>query len=451
MNEYNHHRIIGRFVSDNRENKNKLPSNIKDIFEKASNFTDSIMAESDYYFYHFYYDIQISGTDTIILSRVDEETNRSAQSMRRCGDLVPGSNPPSYIMRYSSKTDEKEFFSFINDRPRSPRHDVLDMGNQSDNVAFLHAMGAELGNGLSENPARSRALFEEHLKRCFAEYLFLKDEKKALFMLGIAMHGIMDSFTPSHMGFQHYTKQHPGLHAQGDVVPILDDKDKVEFEQGQFSHDMFAAMIFDAIHKEYVNPTAICNYIQQTFVGKIPSVYLYAEIAKYTDLGFLNSIEKEMLRIYLNICKLKLKIEKTEGDDNRSSDNKNGSICKENLATYTTHGNFLNGDDLWKSLQGKNLKEINNILSKYEYTQEAYIYSNAAIETIKEIYLYLSKKRKGIPKRNIYQTYKNNKKDILENALKKWKDKYAELEDERNAHLERGFYLKDSEVSGHAR
>ena len=171
MNEYNHHRIIDRF------SLGRLSDEQKDLLENASDFTDSINAEWKYYFYHFYYDIEIKDNSavnegTITLSRVDEDQNVSAQSMRRCGNIdlsqvrpkdkalkeirIPiliGSHDRetkvgekiyyNTSLPYDSAFHEKEFFSMINNREKSPKMNAVDIGNQSDNVAFLHAMSSK--------------------------------------------------------------------------------------------------------------------------------------------------------------------------------------------------------------------------------------------------------------------------------------------------------------------
>lgn len=392
MNEYNHHRIIKRFVFDN-QGKN-LPQNIEDVFVKASNFTDSINAELKYYFYHFYYDIEVGEDNTIELLRVDEKNNLSAQSMKHCGNYI---NQVECEMPFSPQKDEKEFFSFINDRPRSPRHKLFDMGNQSDNVAFLHAMGAELEYGLSEKPRLSQVIFEEHLKKCFAEYLFLEDESKALFMLGIAMHGIMDSFTPSHMGFQHYTKQDMALHAQGDVIPIRNitmvesKKEEVDFVPGQFDKENSSG------------------------------ARLFADIIKnYNNDDYLDDVECEMLKIYLYISRLK----------NSST----GEVI-EGYETVTKK---------WKSFKGLKLSQIKNELSQYEYDETAYIFSDTAVKAMTKVMGVLSKVRKQCEKeQQKYQFYKENKETTIEEAVSCWRELYNSINGQREGHTKLNLYTKD--------
>lgn len=400
MNEYNHHRIIRRFVSDNRANHLSMDNDIEKIFLESSDFTDSISTDSididlkfhkiesfkcEYFLFHFYYDITISN-DTIVLSRNDEKTDKTDSSMNHCENL--------------GDLSKKEFFSLINDRPR-PLCDTTDMGNQSDNVAFLHAMGTD-----SESFGDSKKLFEEHLKKCFAEYLFVKDNKKALFLLGIAMHGIMDSFTPSHMNFQHYTKQNMAFHAQGDVIPIRSisvinsgegvceyniSQEEVKFVPGQYDHDSPEAQKLD-------------KYVKG-----------------FDDDDHINDVEYKMLKIFLYLSKIHTK---------------SGTAITEKKEI----------EKFWGRIKGKSLSQINKILEHYEYGEEAYIFSDKALDAMKNIYQYLSKKRKKCRKE--YSYYKNNKdknENILNTALKKWQDQYydSELKRIREEHVNLGLYSED--------
>lgn len=409
MNEYNHHRIIKRFVFDN-QGKN-LPQNIEDVFVKASNFTDSINAELKYYFYHFYYDIEVGEDNTIELLRVDEKNNLSAQSMKHCGNYI---NQVECEMPFSPQKDEKEFFSFINDRPRSPRHKLFDMGNQSDNVAFLHAMGAELEYGLSEKPRLSQVIFEEHLKKCFAEYLFLEDESKALFMLGIAMHGIMDSFTPSHMGFQHYTKQDMALHAQGDVIPIRNIS-VVESEK----HELKAA---EQTKIEYQHSQEEVDFVPGQYDReKSRGARLLADIKKnYNNDDYLNDIEYEMLKIYLYISRLK---------------NSRTSEVIEGYDAVTKK---------WKSFKGLKLSQINNELSQYEYDETAYIFSDTAVKAMTEVMDVLAKVRKQCEEeQQKYQFYKENKEATIEKAVTCWRKLYNSINGQREEHTKWNLYAKE--------
>ena len=259
MNEHNHHRIIERFALNCG-----LDPSIKKIFIEASDFTDSIWAKSEYFFYRNYYSIKTEA-HTIRLNRVSSNgyvfSNKSKHNINNSGEkLLNGAY--SLGDDWSHWTDEKEFFSAVNGRSKSDHFDEIDTGNQSDNVAFLHAMGA-VGE-TSGDEGNSRSIFKDHLKTCFAEYLFFENEKNALSMLGIAFHGIMDSFTPSHMSFQKYTEQDMGLHAQGDVIPIMgkfkdgkllegniSELEPIEFDPGQYSKEGIANRLFIRSYKYY--------------------------------------------------------------------------------------------------------------------------------------------------------------------------------------------------------
>lgn len=359
MNEYNHHRIIDAFAL-----RLHLDPQIVKVLKDASTFADDIKAEFSYFFYHFYYDIKVKNSNTLIMPYVNKQYNynQSVDSMTHCGEkeLIPYG-----LIGWDPSFDEKEFFSSINERKKSNHRDFLDIGNQSDNVAFLHAMAAE-----GETREKAQGKFEEHLKNCFAEYLFLTNEDDALFMLGIALHGIMDSFTPSHTNFQKYTEQDMALHAQGDVIRILDAKDKFEFDPGQFKEEKW--------------------YVQ---LG-------YKEIIEkgYDSDNYINPIEYEMLRIFLMTSNI----------------------------TYNSSGKELNKteiDQLWESLRGKSKSQINKIIKeKYHSGLNACIFSEAAIYVLKEVYKYLSKERE-ICKKEGYDYYM--KKDtIIINALNIWKDIY---------------------------
>ena len=245
-------------------------------------------------------------------------------------------------------------------------------------------------------------------------------------MLGIAFHGIMDSFTPSHMNFQKYTEQDMGLHAQGDVIPILgkfnkdgeliegnfSEKEKVSFDPGQYTKEK--------------------NPINKGFI----IIYKH-----YNNSDSLNPVEYRMFRIFLYISNIQAK-------DN---------------------------DGKWKSLNveaflktfGNNKKEINSILEKtikvkkkgketeepvYIYGPESYAYSEAAIRVICDIYKYLSKKRKEYIK---YSEYKNNKQEIVNDALDLWKkvyDKEARMDKDGNIIDEDGnvVFLFDNQKKSYA-
>lgn len=397
MNEYNHHRIIERVALDRG-----LDASIKKIFIKASDFTDSIMADPDYFFYRNYYSIEAKN-NTIQLNRV--KSYRPYLGMGISGEKK--SNMFFSLSNWDANIDKKEFFSAVNERCKSAHFDELDTGNQSDNVAFLHAMGA-----VGESMENSRSIFENHLKTCFAEYLFLENEKDALFMLGIAFHGIMDSFTPSHMGFQKYTEQDMGLHAQGDVIPIMgsfdDDgkpkllewnffeKEKVRFTPGQYSEEK-----------------GILKPLKRGFIRS----YKY-----YDGNAIVNPVEYKMLRIFIHISDIQV-----------------------------DYGNGWGGvgdiDEFWKTFKGCTLKQIDNILGhgSYRYGPKSYAYSEAAIKVISEIYEFLCNERK---KCKSYTSYKDKKEGIVDKALEYWSEIYdgEPMKDIREKHLGLSLYSKDPEL-----
>lgn len=398
MNEYNHHRIIERVAY-----KVELDSAKKQILKDASNFSDFFLsltesAKNKYFFYLFYYDLTIKGNNTIKLDRITKnyygfefDSNNSIRCMKKSGEKLM--NNSYSLVGWNPNYDEKEFFSSLNDRKRSPNdiqfdspkeledsffnNIVFDTANQSDNVAFLHAMGA-----VDENKNESREVFEKHLKKCFSEYLFLENERDALFMLGIAFHGIMDSFTPSHMDFQKYTEQDMGLHAQGDVIPILGKFNKKgELEEQNISEEEEINFDPGQYKKEKV-------FVQQIF----------RRIKYYNDDNYVNPVEYEMLHIFLFISK----IQKRRGDGwNDVSDI----------------------EKFWQRLNGCTKKQIDKIISKenYRYGPESYAYSEAAIKVISDIYNFLCKMREIC---NSYSEYKKSKQEIADEALKKWKRVY---------------------------
>lgn len=387
MNEYNHHRIIERVAFNFG-----IDSSVKKQFIEASDFADFFIgffdtnkpiqewketAKQKYYFYRFYYNINIKNGNTISLDRVTSNgfsVNNSIRCMENAGEK--GLDGKCILNSWSGLSDEKEFFSSVNNRKRSPKSDKGDTANQSDNVAFLHAMGAkgeapeDKDKTAEDKRKSSRTVFEEHLKKCFAEYLFLEDTEQALFMLGIAFHGIMDSFTPSHMGFQKYTEQDMGLHAQGDVIPILNNKfheEEVIFDPGQFK-------------KEIPRNQFIC-ITKKRFDGN----------------DVVNPVEYWMLRIFLTIGNIQLK-------------------TKDNF--------WKDADELWKELKGKLISEINHKIGnrgKYRFGPKSYAYSEAAITVISSIYKLLSRERTYC---SDYTYYKEKKIEIIEKAMNYWIDVY---------------------------
>lgn len=420
MNEYNHHRIIERVALDRG-----LDASIKKIFIKASDLTDSIMADPNYFFYRNYYTIEAKN-NTIQLNRVTGDTPY-------LGMVFSGEKKSSgffSLTNWNEDIDKKEFFSAVNERRKSAHFDGLDTGNQSDNVAFLHAMGAE-----GESMEDSRSIFENHLKKCFAEYLFLENEKDALFMLGIAFHGIMDSFTPSHMDFQKYTEQDMGLHAQGDVIPIMGKFEDGELLEGNFSEK--EKVSFNP--GQYSEEKGIMKPLKRGFIRS----YKY-----YNGDDYLNPIEEEMFRIFLYISDIQ---------------------TKDNVGGWKS----LNVEAFLKTFSN-NKKEINSILEKtikvkkkgketeepvYIYGPESYAYSEAAIRVISDIYKYLSKKREECKS---FSEYKDNKQEVVDDALNTWKRVYDGKENViymvdhrkevhsmktiRDRHIGLSLYYKDPEL-----
>lgn len=399
MNETNHKKTIDRFAKKVFISKSDIA-----VLKAASNFTDSINAEWEYYYYHFYYDINIVG-NFIQLKRVDENTNKSSDSINNCGNRGFFSHPIDEFAHFvSSKFKEKEFFStFINERPKSSQIDLSDIGNQSDNVAFLHAMGAA-----GESESTSRQKFVEHLKNCFSEYLFIEQPKRALFMLGIALHGIMDSFTPSHMGFQKYSDQDWGLHAQGDVIPFRDDEVKdyrakkgqtVFFDPGQFA------------------------------LGTTGEQFLASTKKGYNSNNHINDKEFEMFRIFAEIGSL------TDDVDIQAILNK-GKDLSEAIAYNPKR-------DSQNVYEPRSLRKLNEILINKTFPDAAFIYSDTAINTCAQVYEYLTKE-----KNNVYDDYKDKekRKTVIDNALNIWRNNYddKDLKMVRNHHLNQCFYKKGS-------
>ena len=407
MNEYNHHRIIERVahhcgISTPIKNKFIEASDFSDFFigifgGKLSEWKDT--AKQKFFFYRFYYTINIKGSNTIGLNRIASNGfigNNSKKCIKKAGDK--GMDGKYSLFGWNSLNDEKEFFSSVNDRTRSPQTDMGDTANQSDNVAFLHAMGAEgeiagdsnetkgaegeiagdLGDTNNTKGKTSRSIFEDHLKKCFAEYLFLEDEEEALFMLGIAFHGIMDSFTPSHMGFQKYAEQDMGLHAQGDVIPVMGKFNKDgELLEGNFSDE--EAIIFDPgqFTKEIRRNQAIC-ILKKRFGGN--------------GYSFVNPVEYQMFKIFFYISDVQ----------------------------EVGCGGFGDIDTFLKRFHRlTTINQINHIIrnGNYRYGPKSYTYSEAAIKVISDIYMYLCNERL---KCTSYAFYKKEKETIIAKALNYW-------------------------------
>lgn len=405
MNTYNHHRIIEQFTS--RVNK-KHPGVIKNedikILREASDFTDdfageaipfstqiefskdmgyittssssvlphsSILTQKAFFFYHFYYDIKCEN-DTLILERSNCGDYGYESSMLKCLDLVQKETFAfTKILDKTKYYDNiKRFFIAINNftadsndgRMKYYSRDMFDSSNQSDCVAFLHAMGA---NG--EGKKQSQEVFLEHITKCFSEFLFLIDRQEALFMLGIALHSIMDSFTPSHTGFKKFSEQDKAKHAQGDVLPFMGDR--VDFDPGQYTDDGKASR------------------------GK-------TKIAAWSK-GFngndtLNEIEFDMLKIFIK-------------------------------SYLDINDNDL--DNLLKSKFGEtNSKSAINdaILHKKVYSSNAFQYSEKAIKVLMNLFIEMTKKRQRCL--SDYEAYKSEKKSIENLINEYWKNEYNSIQ-----------------------
>lgn len=389
MNEFNHTNIIKELPKASlRKSKIKeglitLPDALISVFKTASDFTDSVYSlpnkdlPSNYFFFHFYYNVTASGSQ-ISLTRVDENSRSSVSDMQKCDY--------SY-WKFDSKTKEKKFFAAINGRKKPG---LLDLGNQGDEVSFLHAMAEE---EITRDPL---ADFKDHLGKCFKEYLFLTDSNRADFMLGIAFHGIMDSFTPSHMGFQQYALQDMGLHAQGDVIPIIGQKTysaPIVFDPGQYLKESSGKQKIYMGIKHY----GIC-YIRET----LP----------------LNPTEFKMLKIFIIIGDLVFK---------DSFSDKGAYIGRLNFELL---GNFMK-----MKFWGKNIKQVNAELSRkytapdgtqhycYSYGPRSYVFSACAIEAIVDIYSELSALKKKVT------TYEQYKKEVTQENIDRiiniWQDYYS--------------------------
>lgn len=416
MNEYNHHRIIERFAASKKNINgavsvpitNTLSDTDVQILKDASNYTDDFMGASKkreaggtqnrFFLFHFYYDIKCEN-GTIVLQRNKKGDYRIHESMSRCDydkekyteEKIDNSklrrdstDPP-----YTSIPNYKLFYTSINDREQYYANDLFkgENSNQSDCVAFLHAMRAQ-----DESLSKAEEKFKEHLKSCFSEYLFIQNHEEALFMLGIAMHGIMDSFTPSHTNFQQYSNQHMGLHAQGDVIPIKGEffKDK---EKGGWKVKIGSEMESEEIDFVPAN--------QDKEEGA--SGMLMGTAKGYNLTEYINDTEFEMLKIFLLIS-----------DITGRKSGYNYSREKKSRETFLQH--FF----------GQSLSEIRKQLKGYKYGDNAYLFSEKAIETIEDIYSVLVKERQECL--NNYSYYKDRKGKIIEEALSYWELNYLSFQ-----------------------
>ncbi len=438
MNAYNHHRIIEEVnkklfeeASNDESLKpvfNMYSQNISTL-ESASDYTDDFANDwewkgvSDnvnhtiggikkiqgldpeaFFYYHFYYDIELFDKEqknkgTIQLIRSNRNDKRYKRTFMNC-DL--GSN------RFIKKK-YKSFFSSINKRADWIKDDYSDLSNQSDCVAFLHAMGAEIkkdGFTIGETEEGAKRVFAEHLKKCFAEYLYLTDDAEAMFMLGIALHSIMDSFTPSHMGFQHYAAQDMALHAQGDVVVFVNDKPN--YDPGQYSLDAAASHGKTRIVDYWVKHFDSNNELKgKEFVNRYGS-----------------NQQKNMFRIFVEL-----------GDFEKDEDILMLLNGKKQTVQIYTHGAGYH--DMTVNAQ-QSRESLNSILSLKKYGKRACIYSNAAIKVCEEVFKILSITRLTI---NDYEEYKKSK-NIIDDAFSIWEKQYNDLENDRNKHLALQLYDK---------
>lgn len=420
MNTYNHHKVIDK-VSE------KLKNNLfdVDILQKASDFTDDFCDDSEwecikkgianlqinqerFFYFHFYYDLIVDkgkvGKGTISLFRRNENNtyNQIEESMSQCDYNKIRFEKPLYKApedRSSLETQKnyKKFFTFINGRESYLDGSVFDSSNQSDCVAFLHAMGAK-------KDSQPETEFENHLKKCFTEFLFLEDDKDALFILGIALHSIMDSFTPSHMGFQKYTEQDMAKHAQGDVI-VFDDDYEVTFDPGQYTADGKASN------------------------GKTK---MAAFFKGFDSNDKINDKEFEMFKIFTEICALK--------DNETIKRILDGSIELARIGKYNYKTDSLD-------YEPRSLKVLNDTLLKdkqIKHGKDAFLYANATIKACEDVFQILSKAREEIGKN--YENYKTlikGKESVIDKAFYAWKVVYDSMKNTRDIHINKRLYTKD--------
>lgn len=385
MNTYNHHRIIENAVDRiNKKYHGMISDDDIKILKDASDFTDdfageaklwkltpTVLTQKEFFFYHFYYDIKCDD-GMIILKRSNRASYSYKTSLEKCDYdedeflIKQIKYDESHIPYTDFKLNYKKFYITINDfnadsnggRIQYYTNDIFDSSNQSDCVAFLHAMGSK-----DEDVQTSKNVYLEHLTKCLIEFLFIKDKKEAMFMLGIALHSLMDSFTPSHTGFQKYTKQDMAKHAQGDVIPF--ENDKVCFDPGQFGKDAVASC----------GKTAL------------------AAIKKgYNNDDRLNSTEYNMLKIFID----------SYLDKDNDTDIKAIYDGSKDLSLFYSKD--------YTELNSRN--RLNYILKDREYKENAYDYSNNAIEVVVNMFLEMLKSKQRCF--NNYENYKEEKKNLLD-------------------------------------
>lgn len=431
MNEYNHHRIIARFAAEIKQTVKDvgLVEKIKQTFKEASDFSDNATdAKGKYYFYSFFYNVEVdrNNKNKIKLNRISNNgyfVNNTINVMENCGEKEIEKVESIQAFKYNLKewftwTDEKEFFSSVNGRKKSGHwhgDDKYDLSNQSDNVAFLHAMGSSD----DKDEAISKDVFIKHLRKCFSEYLFLENEDEAFFMMGVAMHGIMDSFTPSHMGFRKYSEQDHDLHAQGDVIPIKGVFDGEELIS--CAEDDYEPMYFDPGQDEK------CHWRNE--------VLRVLGIIHFDKGDYINLEEYYMLRVFFYV-----------GAISFWNEGKKCPLDSEQI------------ESLWGKMRDerkrtKTKKEINDIIlhGRYCYGEEAYIYSESAINVMVDVFNDLFEKRKEVfsekPGQR-YIKYLEIKDDAVSGAIERWTEVYdgKKMSKVREEHLKKKLYEEVEEV-----
>lgn len=414
MNTYNHHRIIKEFANRIRHESIIKDSIISDdeirVLKEASDYTDVFASESDYYFYHFYYDIEVepdtdSSDGIIILKRSNRGNSYFKDSMNKC-DCD------------NKIKDSKLFFTTINDFSTIEGDDramylqnnnPIDRSNQSDCVAFLHAMGSD-----NEPAQKSEKIFVEHIRRCLSEFLFLKDKTEAFFMLGIALHGIMDSFTPSHTGFKKYSLQEMALHAQGDVMPftIREYNFCVEGDNniGSTTEIPDALKDYFMVDEGYREKKDVVSFDpgQYTKDGETDSKARLAAILKgYNNDDHLNAIEYEMFKIFIESF-----LDKENDTDIKSL---YGGSTDLSYSYWTRDG---------KQLELCSKIKLNEILKEKEYKDNAYCYSEAAINVVRNVYVkFLMERQKCLNNYDNYKAVKPKVESIFTDICQ-WREKY---------------------------
>lgn len=344
MNQVGHHNIIEKFT------KGQGITDKREILLQASDYTDSIWR---YIYYNFNYEIcRTNESNVLEIIRAKNDNIK----------LLPDIEADAFSLGFPEQ-HPKDFFAVINRRKESTVIDEF-LGNQDDNVSFLHAMGADGEEG-------SINIFKRHLERCFSEYLFLKDENKALFMLGIAFHGIMDSFTPSHTDFQKFAEQNMAFHAQGDVIPIEGIDKELHFDPGQVKNDL-------ASKEEKIAGIAI-----KGFDGD----------------DILNPTEEVMLFLYLYLSNIQDKETKKE-------------LSLDEIDSLVVN-----------KLEGKSISDINSyIKTYYEYGRDAYIFSHSTLRVLDAVWCNLSTCRKEMTSYERYCSEETRK--VIQNAIDIWEKNY---------------------------